>query len=124
MSKVFLSTNTVKTIRFNGKILHPEVMNEEFSKAAAMAIMFVLLTFVSSLLTMYFTDNTFSYSDALFEAASAQGTVGLSSGITDPSMSPVLESVYIFQMWTGRLEIIPVFALIRAVFMGTKPRNI
>jgi trk system potassium uptake protein TrkH len=66
----------------------------------------------------------YSLADALFESASAQGTVGLSNGITDPSMSPVLECVYIMQMWAGRLEIIPVLVLLHAVFIGTKPRLI
>lgn len=50
---------------------------------------------------------------------SAKGTV---LGMTDPIMSPVVEVVYIFQMWSGRLEIIPVFALIRAMIWGIDPR--
>ncbi len=54
-------------------------------------------------------------------SASAQGTVGLSCGITVPSMSPVLETIYIFQMWLGRLEVIPVLVLIRAVLFGSAP---
>jgi len=37
-------------------------------------------------------------------------------------MSPVVELTYIFQMWAGRLEIIPVLALIRSLFRGTAPR--
>jgi len=35
-------------------------------------------------------------------------------------MSPVAEGIYIFQMWVGRLEIIPVFALIRILFIRPK----
>ena len=69
-------------------------------------------------------DDGFTFADALFESASAQGTVGLSAGITDPAMSPVLETTYIFQMWAGRMEIIPVMALIRALIWGTHPRII
>jgi trk system potassium uptake protein TrkH len=60
--------------------------------------------------------------DAIFESASAQGTVGLSTGISDPSMSPILEGVYILQMWAGRIEIIPVLVLFRVILYGTKPR--
>jgi trk system potassium uptake protein TrkH len=63
----------------------------------------------------------FTLADALFEAASAQGTVGLSTGITDPTMSPVIEIVYIINMWAGRLEILPLLVLGRALVWGTKP---
>ncbi|WP_423129749.1 TrkH family potassium uptake protein [Gaoshiqia sp. Z1-71] len=122
INKAFLSGNTVKAIRFNNKTMLPEEMNEEFTKAASFAIMFFLLVLASSIITAIYTEGSFSFADALFESASAQGTVGLSSGITDPDMPRVLELVYIFQMWAGRLEIIPVFALIRAIFWGTRPK--
>jgi trk system potassium uptake protein TrkH len=122
INKVFLSENTVKTINFNGKSMLPEEMNEEFTKAASFAIMFFLLILGSSFITTFCTGSDFNFADALFESASAQATVGLSAGITDPSMSPVLEIVYIFQMWAGRLEILPVLALLRAIFLGTSPK--
>lgn len=66
----------------------------------------------------------YSMADAIFESASAQGTVGLSSGITDPSMHPILEMVYIIQMWAGRLEVIPVLVLLRVAIYGMKKRKI
>jgi trk system potassium uptake protein TrkH len=121
LNKIFLSQNTVKSIKFNGKSLLPEEMNEEFTKAAGYAVMFFLLIMGSAILGTFYAGDSFDFSDALFESASAQATAGLSSGITDPSMHPLLEIVYIFQMWAGRLEILPVFALIRALFFGTKP---
>ncbi len=46
---------------------------------------------------------------ALFESVSATANVGLSAGITNPSMPNVLKLVYIFQMWAGRLEFISIF---------------
>ncbi|MGD9931878.1 MAG: TrkH family potassium uptake protein [Mangrovibacterium sp.] len=124
VNKTFLSEHTVKSIKFNGRSVLPEEMNEEFSTAAAFAMMFFLLMIGSSLLTMLFVGEEYSFVDALFESASAQGTVGLSSGITSPDMPLGLELIYIFQMWTGRLEILPVFALIRALVWGTSPKKI
>jgi trk system potassium uptake protein TrkH len=124
VNKAFLSVHAVKPIKFNRKSILPEEMNEEFTKAAAFAIMFFLLILGSSIITALYAKGDFNYANALFESASAQGTVGLSSGITDPDMPMVLELVYIFQMWAGRLEIIPVFALIRAIFWGTSPKKI
>ena len=49
---------------------------------------------------------------ALFESVSASANVGLSVGITDPSMPVLLEVTYILQMWLGRLEFVAIFALV------------
>ncbi len=124
VNSVFFSKNTIKYIKFNGRSMLPDEMNKEFTKAAALAILFFLFTLGGALITAFYTQGDYSFAEALFESSSAQSTVGLSAGITSPSMSPVLECVYIFQMWSGRLEIIPVLALIRAIFWGTQSRII
>ncbi|MFZ5939821.1 MAG: TrkH family potassium uptake protein [Bacteroidota bacterium] len=124
VNKSFFSENTVKVVRFNGKALLHEEMYEEFTKAATLAILFFVLIIGSAVISTLFTGGDFDFADALFESASAQATVGLSSGITDPSMSPVVELLYIFQMWTGRLEIIPVLALFRTIFAGVSAKII
>jgi trk system potassium uptake protein TrkH len=49
--------------------------------------------------------------DALFESASALGTVGLSSGITNADLSAWGKLVLCLQMWAGRLEVLPVLVL-------------
>ncbi|NIA26092.1 MAG: hypothetical protein GWP04_11070 [Gammaproteobacteria bacterium] len=50
--------------------------------------------------------------EALFESVSAAANVGLSVGVTTPSMPAALKLTYAFQMWAGRLEFIAIFALI------------
>ena len=124
IGKVFFSKNAIKTVRFDGKVMLPDEMNAELSKAGIFTLIYLIFIFISTLITVYYMPGTFSLSDAVFESASAQGTVGLSTGISDPGMSPVLEIVYIIQMWTGRLEIIPILVLIRVFLYGTKPRFI
>lgn len=49
---------------------------------------------------------------ALFESVSAGASVGLSVGVTDPSMPELLKLTYMFQMWAGRLEFVAIFALL------------
>ena len=116
ITKLLLSENAVKTIKINRKSLLSGEMYEEFTNASTIAILFFIVILVSAFATTYFAGSSFDFADALFESTSAQATVGLSSGITNPSMSPVLESIYIFQMWAGRLEILTVFAFIRSFF--------
>lgn len=49
--------------------------------------------------------------DSFFESASSLGTVGLSSGITAGSMPFGYKLLLIFNMWAGRIEILPVLVL-------------
>lgn len=55
---------------------------------------------------------------ALFEAASALGTVGLSTGLTGPELSRPARIVLTGLMWAGRLEIVAVLTL-----MGVRARK-
>jgi len=54
--------------------------------------------------------------DSLFESTSATANVGLSAGITNPSMPSFLKIVYIITMWMGRLEFVATFVLIASVY--------
>ncbi len=58
--------------------------------------------------------------DVLFEVASAQGNVGLSTGITHPDMPTAAKLVLCFNMWVGRLEIIPVLIFVRSLLRGIR----
>ena len=60
--------------------------------------------------------------EALFESVSASANVGLSMGVTAPSMPVVLKVTYILQMWLGRLEFVAVFALVGFVAAGVRGR--
>ena len=63
----------------------------------------------------------YSLSEAAFESVSAAANVGLSCGITAPSMPSALKIIYIAQMWAGRLEFIAILALggmVIAAFKG------
>jgi len=122
ITNFFSSENSINVVRFNERRLLPDEMNKELASAATFSYIYLLFVLISALITYYFMDGNFTITDALFESASAQGTVGLSCGITNPEMSPVLEFTYIIQMWTGRLEIIPVLVLFRTILFGTKPK--
>lgn len=122
VTNFFSSENSIKVVKFNEKRLLPDEMNKELASAATFSFIYLLLVLISTLITYYSMGSNFTITDALFESASAQGTVGLSCGITNPEMSKVLEITYIIQMWTGRLEIIPVLVLFRTILFGTKPK--
>lgn len=122
INRFFSSENTINVVKFNDKRLLPDEMNKELAATATFSFIYLLFVLISTFITYYLMEPHYSITDALFESASAQGTVGLSCGITNPEMSPVLEIIYIIQMWAGRLEIMPVLILFRTVFLGTKPK--
>jgi trk system potassium uptake protein TrkH len=59
--------------------------------------------------------------EVIFEVASAQSNVGLSTGITNAGLSCIGKVMLILNMWIGRLEIIPVLMLFRAFVKGFEP---
>ncbi|KPK33458.1 MAG: hypothetical protein AMS24_01105 [Chlamydiae bacterium SM23_39] len=58
--------------------------------------------------------------NVLFDIASALGNVGMSTGIVNVTLSIFQKSIFIFLMWIGRLEIIPIIILFSSVFIKYK----
>jgi trk system potassium uptake protein TrkH len=72
-------------------------------RAITITLLFVAVLFVSGLaLCITENDNGFAMSDIMFEAASALGTVGLTTGIT-PSLTTAGKLIIIVVMLVGRL---------------------
>lgn len=59
---------------------------------------------------------------ALFESVSAGANVGLSTGVTSPTMPVLLKLTYIVQMLLGRLEFIAVFVLVGFIYSWIRGR--
>lgn len=85
--------------------------------AAVIAMSYLILFSFGTMVTVL---HGYSLEDSMFETSSALGNVGLSSGITTPSMSSVLKLTYMFLMWAGKLEIITVFVLLGFVVLGLR----
>ncbi|WP_049996696.1 TrkH family potassium uptake protein [Halococcus sediminicola] len=120
-SRVFLPASAVVTARIGDRRLDREGMEREFSEAAIVSLLWLIVLVAGSLVLTDIAGPTFGYADALFEVASAQGNVGLSTGITGPAMSPLAEGMLVVNMWIGRLEIIPVLVFARSMLYGLDP---
>lgn len=101
--------HAVIDVRLGGR----RVDDEDLWRAILLMVMFMLLVFLSWLA---FVAHGYPALDALFEVASASGTVGLSTGITRPDLEPFLKAVLCFDMLAGRVEI---FALLVVLYPGT-----
>jgi trk system potassium uptake protein TrkH len=99
---------------------------EEIRVATLYGILYILVLCLGALVFMatqapdgfYGPDGpeTYTAADSLFEVASAEGNVGLSTGITNADMDGHLKVILIIEMWVGRLEIFPVLTLLAVPF--------
>ena len=94
-SRVFLPASAVVSARIGDRRLGKEEMESEFSEAAIVSLLWLILLIAGSVVLANLAGPDFGYADALFEVASAQGNVGLSTGITGPSMHPLAEAMLV-----------------------------
>ena len=101
--------------KLGDKSLSKESAMDLINEAAIISFMWVILLAVGMIsIATIFPNETLG--NVIFEVCSAQGNVGLSSGITTIEMSPIAKIMLIFNMWIGRLEIIPIIVLIKSMF--------
>lgn len=118
---VFYPASAVRTFRLDGRALSNEEAAQEFEEAAIITFLWFLFLGLGAFVLMMVLPmgpDGFTVENVLFEVASAQGNVGLSSGITGPGMPTVSKVMFLFNMWIGRLEIIPVLVLLRSLLVS------
>ncbi|WP_254768463.1 TrkH family potassium uptake protein [Salinilacihabitans rarus] len=118
ISDVFYPKTAVRRLKINGRRLSEEEAAREIEEAAIIAVLwFVFLVVGVFVLLAALPAGEYSLENVFFEVASAQGNVGLSAGITGPETLPTAGKVmFLFNMWIGRLEIIPVLVTLRSLF--------
>lgn len=99
------------------KISNKPVTDVEIREAGSYAFIYFAFIFISWLV---FVQYGYDALNSLYEICSAQGNVGLSMGIVSPTMPQIPQALLIFNMWIGRLEIIPVLVLLRASLVAFK----
>jgi len=92
----------------NFKVGHVELNPQQTLVVSIYGLTYFLVLFIGTLFIMF---DGFTLVEAFFESTSALGTVGMSLGITT-SLSISSKIIVIIQMLLGRLEIIPIFAVL------------
>lgn len=122
-TRAFLPENAIETIQVGETTLEIDRINEEMRRAGLLVLAYLVVLILAAIVLMpVLAGGPVTPTDVFFEVASAQGTVGLSSGITGPLMPTVAKVSFVFLMWVGRLEIFPVLAFLRALRHGMKFR--
>lgn len=109
ISKILSPEGSVIPRKIGGK----SVQDEEIKEAGSYTFLYLSFIFVTWLVFMGYG---YGGVNSLFEIASAQGNVGLSVGITSPTMPTIPEIFLIIGMWIGRIEILPALVLLKGGF--------
>ena len=105
IQRTAMTAHAVSDPRLGDKILE----QEEIERALMLIILFLMVVGISWLIFLAYG---FDPLQALFEVASAAGTVGLSSGVTSHELDPFLKVVLCVNMLLGRVEIIAVLVVL------------
>jgi trk system potassium uptake protein TrkH len=122
IKRVFLPPEAVVPFKVGERTVPAQEIQREIADAAVFVFLYLVFLVAAMIITSDFVETHFTLADIMFEAVAAQTGGGMSTGITHPRMSPVVEVTYILQMWIGRLEIFPVIILLRALFVW-QPRH-
>ncbi|MFO8132974.1 MAG: TrkH family potassium uptake protein [Thermoplasmatota archaeon] len=110
---IFLPEGGHAPRKVGGTLLTRDEAERETSEASMMLMLWILMLLAGVFVLLNTVGG--SLEDVFFEVASAQGNVGLSTGITSMGMDPIAKVMLIINMWTGRLEIIPILVLLRSL---------
>ncbi len=99
---------------FNGEVWSEEEAQDRIESAAILTILWVVVLWTAIVILVHFVPEKYTLAEVILEVASAQGNVGLSTGITNPGLHGLGKITLILVMWMGRLEIAPALVLILA----------
>jgi trk system potassium uptake protein TrkH len=117
--RLFVSGKVLLPFKIEGRVIPRATAELQTAKNMLVIILSVIVIFVATLAVLQFHLTTFSITEILFEVVSAFSTCGMSTGYVSPMMPVVSKWIFIFVMWLGRLEVIPIVMLFIALFRGS-----
>ena len=118
--KIVSPRQAIVPFRLGATVIDESDVGQRLEDASLITFLWLVFLGLGIVVLLHTVSSEYTLSDVIFEVASAQGNVGLSVGITQPTMSLASKLTLCFNMWIGRLEIIPVLMLVRALFRGVQ----
>lgn len=116
--RIFVRAKVLVPFIYGGEKVPDSVAEPELSKNMLVIILSVLTVFVATMVVLQFHLISLPVTDLVFDIVSALSSCGLSTGYVSAGMPFVSKWVFIFVMWIGRLEVIPVIVLFMGIFRG------
>ncbi|MFP4356174.1 MAG: TrkH family potassium uptake protein [Phycisphaerae bacterium] len=120
MRSAWLTEDEHVTYRLDGKKIDEDEAVHRLHSAGVTLALFLLTLIVGTFALLLVLPQDVALSTALFESASALGSGGLSSGLTNAGLNWQAKLVLILLMWMGRLEIMSVFVLVAVPIRSTR----
>ena len=120
--RLFVRGNVLVPFKHEGKNIPTRISEVELSKNMLIIILYVLVVFVATILALHIAPTPFEVHKVVFEVISAISNNGLGHGYMTAASPAAAKWLFIFVMWIGRLEIIPVLILVMGIVRGFEPR--
>ncbi len=108
--RIWLRPHQLTRYEFDGAALDESEGSRLVQDAGVLAALWAVFLWAGILMMIHVAPER-PLSEVVLEVASAQGNVGLTTGITHPSLPWPGKLTLMLSMWIGRLEIIPVLIL-------------
>ncbi len=109
--RMFVSGKVLVPFRYEGRVIPKNIADLEISRNMLVIMLYLLIIFASTILVMHLQPTSFDSSNVIFDVTSAMSNTGVSTGFVSPDMDSAAKVLFIFVMWIGRLEVIPVIML-------------
>jgi len=116
--RIFVSGKAVVPFRLAGKTVPKAEAEAEVSRNMLIILLYFMVIFFSAITIMHFESPTVDTSNVIFEIVTASCNNGISTGFAGPDLTPYSKVAFIFVMWIGRLEVLPVIVFFMAIFRG------
>lgn len=116
VKKILSSERNMRVFKYHH--IKDNILSDEIICSSSIIIIcYIVLFSTGTLLGVYYG---YPLASSAFESASVTGNVGLSIGVTAPTMPAFLKIYYILAMYMGRLEFLSIFTLIGYAMGGIK----
>jgi len=120
--RLFVRGSVIVPFKHEGRNIPTRISEVELSKNMLIIILYVLTIFIATIVAFHLASTSFSVYQVVFELVSAASNVGLGLGYITAASPMSVKWLFIFVMWIGRLEIIPVFILLMGIVRGFEAR--
>jgi trk system potassium uptake protein TrkH len=116
IKRVFLPESAVRYLQIGDRRLSEDQVQREYTEATVVFVLWLAVLFIGVAVFLHALSPAHPLEYVIFDVMSAQSNVGLASGITGPTMPAAAKAMLLFNMWVGRLEIIPIAVILGAIF--------
>ncbi len=116
--RISLKAHEMPRYQIGEQVVSEQIAYRWIESAAVLLLLWLGAIATGVLLLIHRVPAEYNLSDVFFEASSALGSAGLSTGITGPRASWDVKVILMALMWMGRLEIIPVLLLLTKPFQN------